>query len=161
MVRQALSKCKDQLPSTETTELAFVDDDDLRSSIRLDISDASSALHRNDFKAATVLAGAATEALLLWALQNKGINAPLPEMQTKPNGTPDNWGLGQYIEAAQMLGLLQQATVTQAKQAQGFRNLIHPGRVQRQAMPCDRGTALAALSAVELVARDLKAAGRN
>ena len=40
--------------------------------------------------------------------------------------------------------------------AQDFRNLIRPGRAQKHALACDRGTALAALSAVEFVARDLE-----
>jgi hypothetical protein len=155
LLREALKKCRDEYPSFETTELIFVDDDALRNSVRLDISGSSNALHRNDFKAATVLAGAAIEALLLWALQSKGITAPLPDMTTKPKDAPDNWFLHQFIEAAQKLDFLKTETVTQTKQAQNFRNLIHPGRVQRKAQSCDRGTALAAMSTVELVARDL------
>lgn len=155
LVREALRKCPDQNPSPQTTDLNFIADQPLRDSIRLDMSSASNALHRNDFKAATVLAGSATEALLLWAIQANGINAPLKGMITSPNGRPENWNLGQYIEAAEMLKLLKQDSAIQAKQAKDFRNLIHPGRAQRAAANCDRGTALGALSAVELVVRDL------
>jgi hypothetical protein len=35
-------------------------------------------------------------------------------------------------------------------------HLIHPGRAIRIGQACDRGTALSALAAVELIARDLK-----
>jgi hypothetical protein len=155
LVREALSKCPDQSPVAQTTELAFITDDILRDSIRLDMSSASNALHRNDFKATTVLAGSAIEALLLWAIQGKGVTGPLPGMSTKPSGAPESWNLAQYIEAATNLNLIKEDTAIQANQAKGFRNLIHPGRAQRTALSCDKGTALGALSAVELVARDL------
>jgi hypothetical protein len=61
IVRDVLSKCPDQSPSPATSELAFVTDDALRESIRLDVSTATSALHNSEWKASTVLAGAAVE----------------------------------------------------------------------------------------------------
>ena len=88
------------------------------------MSSASIALLRSDFKAATVLAGSAIEALLLWAIQGKGVNAPLPGMITNPKGRPENWNLGQYIEAAEKLTLLKQDTAIQATMARDLRNLI-------------------------------------
>lgn len=66
LIREVLAKCPDQAPSPATADLAFVTDGGLRDSIRLDISTATSALHNGEWKAATVLAGAAAEALLLW-----------------------------------------------------------------------------------------------
>ena len=72
LVRAALGKCPDERPSPGTADLAFVSDTALRESIRLDISSASEALHRSDFKASTVLAGSAIEALLLWSLTGCG-----------------------------------------------------------------------------------------
>lgn len=155
LIREALVKCPDQMPAPSTTELAFVTDDELRDSIRLDISEAFDALHRSDFKSATVLAGSAIEALLLWALQNGGHSAAPSGMKNRPKGPPENWDLPQYIEAATILCLIDKETGDQASRAKDFRNLIHPGRAQRLAMSCDRGTALAALAGVELVARDL------
>jgi hypothetical protein len=156
LVRNALSKCPDQRPAPGTTELAYVTDVALRESIRLDISSASDALHRSDFKAATVLAGSAIEALLLWALQKGQITGPLNGMKTGAKGPPENWVLAQLVEAAQTLKLIKPETVQQCSQARDFRNLIHPGRSQRLSVSCDRGTALAALAGAELVARDLK-----
>ena len=77
-------------------------------------------------------------------------------MKNKPKGPPETWDLAQYIEAAMILQLIKRETGDQAILAKGFRNLIHPGRAQRLATSCDKGTALAALAGVEFVARDLK-----
>jgi hypothetical protein len=70
LVREALAKCPDQYPSPQTTALAFITDRALADSIRLDIGSAADALHRNDFKGATVLAGSAMETLLLWKVSH-------------------------------------------------------------------------------------------
>jgi hypothetical protein len=154
LIREILAKCPDQAPSSTTTELAFITDHDLRRNVRLDLSTATSALHNGEWKAATVLAGAAYEALLLWAIQN----APgLPSLPTKPKGSPEDWGFGDYIQVSAALGLIESATAQQAALAKNFRNLVHPGRAQRLDEVCDRGTALTALAAVELIARDLSA----
>ncbi len=153
LIREVLAKCPDQAPSPTTTALAFITDNDLRDSVRLDISTATSALHNGEWKAATVLAGAASEALLLWAIQNAPGLASLP---IKPKGSPEDWGLGDYTAVATALGLIKSTTAQQAQLAQNFRNLIHPGRAQRLGDVCDRATALTALAAVELLARDLR-----
>jgi hypothetical protein len=150
LVRTALSKCPDQIPSPATADLTFIADVDLRNSIRLDISTATSALHNREWKASTVLAGSAAEALLLWAISNS------PNLASVPNSASlDNWSLGQYITTAEKLGLIKGNTATQARLAQNFRNLVHPGRSQRLGEACDRGTALTALAAVEHIVRDL------
>jgi hypothetical protein len=69
VLREMLAKCPDQRPSATTKELAFITDAALRDSIRLDLGTANSALHNSEWKASTVLAGAAVEAMLLWAIQ--------------------------------------------------------------------------------------------
>jgi hypothetical protein len=152
VIREALVKCPDQAPSQMTAELTFVSDASLRDSIRLDISTATSALHNGEWKAATVLAGAAAEALLLWAIKNASALSTLPN---QPKGTPDDWTLGQYITIATALALISESTAQQLLLARNFRNLIHPGRAQRLAETCDRAAALVALAAVECVVRDL------
>ena len=152
ILRQALAKCPDQIPSPETSGLAFIADSVLRDNIRLDISTATSALHNGEWKAATVLAGAAAEALLLWAVTN----APgLSTLAQKPKGSPEEWGLGDYIKVATSLNLIEDNTKDLAILAKNFRNLIHPGRTQRFGEVCDRATALTALAAVECIVRDL------
>jgi hypothetical protein len=156
LVRAALSICPDERPALGTADLVFVTDGALRESIRLDISSASEALHRSDFKASTVLAGSAIEALLLWSLQDAGQTGPVTGVKTGAKGSPEGWTLAQLIEAAEMRGLIKSETALQCSQARDFRNLIHPGKSQRLSVTCDRGTALAALAAAELVSRDLK-----
>ncbi len=68
LVHRMLSKCPDEAPAAGTEELKFVTDQALRNSLRPDLSAAESALHNGEWKAATVLAGSAIEALLLWSV---------------------------------------------------------------------------------------------
>lgn len=167
IVRSALAKCKDEAPTRATTELTFITDADLGDSIRLDISEANRALTEGQWKAATVLAGSAVEALLLWALEEHEKTHPgaraaavaalvgSPALPRQPNADHQRWDLNDYIAVTGHMGLVMPTTVTQASQAREFRNLIHPGRAQRLGQKCDRATALAALAAVEFVVRDL------
>jgi hypothetical protein len=154
LVREALSKCPDQNPSAQITELNFITDRDLADSIRLDIHSATEALHRNDFKGATVLSGSAIEALLLWKIRDVGISSPIPGMRRNVKPAPEDWFLEDYITAAELRGLIKSDTAKQARLAQNFRNLIHPGRTLRLAQACNRGTAHGALSAVHLIISD-------
>src|SRR5579872_1159926 len=66
LLRSALAKCPDEAPALGTTELVFLGDPELRESIRRDISAANQDMANGEWKGATVLAGSATEALLLW-----------------------------------------------------------------------------------------------
>jgi hypothetical protein len=167
LVRQALAQCPDQAASATTQELSFINDPDLRASIRLDLSGANGDLAQGEWKGATVLAGSATEALLLWVLQQREKQKPGTLSTTvtallgnktltkKPAADPEAWGLHEYVEVAGAVGVIKPETVVQCRQARFFRNLIHPGKAQRLGQKCDRGTALAALAAVEFVVRDL------
>jgi hypothetical protein len=155
LVREALSKCPDQNPSPQTTALTFIKDKTLGDSIRLDISSATDALHRNDFKGTTVLAGSAMEALLLWKIRDEGITAPIAGMRKNAKPSPEEWTLEDYITVSDKRKWINANTVGQSRLAQNFRNLIHPGRAIRLAQACDRGTALGALAAVHLIVADL------
>ncbi|POF63868.1 hypothetical protein [Novacetimonas maltaceti] len=155
ILRDALEKCPDQIPSPMTTELAFIEDADLRNSIRLDISAATNALHNGEWKAATVLAGSASEALLLWAIEK---SPDLSTLEERPKGSPERWDFSGYITVATSLKLIKDNTKKITEIAKYFRNLIHPGRAQRLSEVCDRATALTALAAVESIARDLASA---
>jgi hypothetical protein len=69
----------------------------------------------------------------------------------------DKWELGDHIAVAEELGVLfTPDTLTEARLTQNYRNLIHPGREDRLAQRCDKGTARVALAAVEHTASDLK-----
>jgi hypothetical protein len=99
-----------------------------------------------------VLAGAAVEALLLWAITNKKASNDIEKARRSviamASRDPNNWVLDGYIKVARALGLIEDETEKQADLAKDFRNLIHPGRSARLAKVCDRGTALSALAAV-------------
>jgi hypothetical protein len=157
-IRELLMKCPDEAPTSGTATLPFISDADLRESIRNDISAANQALHDGLWKGSTVLAGAAVEALLLWAIQRQPTNrietARANVLGPNASTNPERWGLDEYIRVAKHLRLIKDETQKQTVLARDFRNLIHPGRSARKGQ-CDRGTALSALAAVELVVRDL------
>ena len=167
LIQQALVACPDEGPAAGTEPLAFIGDLELRESIRLDLSAAHRDLSAGEWKGATVLAGSATEALLLWALQEHDVRHPgalatatraLVAAGTIPHPRdpkPEEWILHTYVEVAAHLGLIPPNTATQVRLAKDFRNLIHPGRAQRLGQKPDRPTAHAALAAALAVARDL------
>lgn len=166
LLYRTLSNCPDDAASPETVEMAFITDANLRDSIRRDIAAADRDLVNGEWKGATVLAGAATEALLLWALQEKSKAADvsaavtalidLKKLSKRSDPTdPETWHLHEYIEVALHLKLISARAAKAAALAKDFRNLIHPGRSQRLGQVCDVGTAHQALAAVNLVARDL------
>jgi hypothetical protein len=103
------------------------------------------------------------EALLHWCLQDPSLGeAAVDGVVDALSGTKkrsfnqiDRWYLDQFIEVAAYLDLLTPDTVTAAKLAQNFRNLIHPGRAARLEQTCDRATAYSAIGALEHVIRDL------
>src|ERR1700732_1902197 len=101
-VRDLLAKCPDEIPSPGTTALLFIADIDLRDSIRNDISAANRALVDGLWKAATVLAGAVAEALLLWAITYRKSASDVENARAAviPSAPPDpnRWDLGGYIK---------------------------------------------------------------
>jgi len=171
VVRQAMVRYPDELPSPQTASLSFVADQPLRHALRVDISSVNQALANGEWKAATVLAGSVIEALLMWALQDPArtaiVDASGPggrmlakarrygSAATTPSAAFEDGALSEYLDIAAEIGLLQPRTLEQADIARDFRNLIHPGRAKRVGQVCDRGIALAAVGALEHVGRDL------
>lgn len=162
-LRWVLGMCPDEFPpATSTDDLAFIVDDDLRASVRSDIGAAERAFSNTEWKAATVLAGSAIEALLLWAITEgpsanfAGAFAGASAAGTKPHQTDANrWDLAQFISGAEALKIINKDTIQAVSLAREFRNLIHPGRAARLGKICDRGTAHSALGALHHVVRDL------
>ena len=140
----------------------------MRESIRLDISGANRDTENGEWKGGTVLAGSATEAAVLSAMQEAESATPgtiagaattlvtAGTLARRPRASPDQWDFIELIEVARHLALIETETATQTRLCKDFRNLIHPGRAVQLGQACDRGTALSALAAVELVIRDLK-----
>lgn len=161
LIRKALANCPDEAPAPSTAELIFITDGGLRTNLRTDIGAVYRVLSNGEWKAATVLAGSAVEALLLWALQQKPmaeITDAIKRAKLKKQRKSDDlewWDLHDYIEVAEKLSIITDNTANQARLAKDFRNLIHPGRSQRFAQECNRATAYSAIAAVEHVVHDL------
>jgi hypothetical protein len=153
-ILKTLANCPDEAPAPATRGLEFISDAALRDVLRADMSTASSALTNHEYKASTVLAGSVVEAMLLWALQTHG-EVSVRAASSVPNEPLNKWSLDPMIKAGHACGLIGDDTRKQAELAQNFRNLIHPGRQARLSEKCDRGTALAALAAIERVSSDL------
>jgi hypothetical protein len=160
VIRRTLELCRDEYLPTESAELAYITDPELRESFLRDITAADRALNNAEYKAATVLAGATIEALLHWRLQQSPpttneIDIAKQKLTPTPPSDIDRWTLHNYIEVAAKLKILKPDTASAARLAQNFRNLIHPGRAKRLSQTCDRATAHSAIGALEHVIRDL------
>jgi len=167
IIRNTLSKCPDEGVEKSTSDLPFISIQELKDNLRIDISSANQALQNGEWKAATILAGATIEAVLLYVLESLQSSDPSKIMASISNLIPkgifdqspgnnlNKWSLHQLIEVAADLDLIKKETAIQTKLAQNFRNLIHPGRSVRKNQVCNRGTALSALAALELVINDL------
>jgi hypothetical protein len=124
LIRHILAQCPDEFPSATTAALIFISDPALRDSIRLDISSSNQALNNGEWKAATVLAGAAIEALLLWAVQEPTVQQlratavtaaiQLGTLQTGVPNNPVNWNLHQFIEVTHQMQMISDDTRTAA-----------------------------------------------
>lgn len=169
MVRRALALCPDEAPSPLVSGLEFVDDEDFRRQLRIDMSAMERATIHGEWKAATILGGSVVEALLLWKMQlsdrrtitkavtellDKG-SGFLPKLTRRPPKKLEDWNLYQLVLLSWKSGLISDDTAKQCDLLRNFRNLIHPGRTQRLEQVCDKGTAYAAAAAVEAVCRDL------
>lgn len=168
IVHATLAACPDAVADPSTSALTFISDASLAESLRLDLSAAHTALGRGEWKAATVLAGALVEALLLWAVNRHSdsnraaaIQAALTSevLKQKPRPAVEDWQLGDFIEVSGELACIRNGTRDEARRTKDYRNLIHPGAAIRTQTTCDHGTALVAVGTAEHVVRDLAAKG--
>jgi hypothetical protein len=134
-IRRLMMHCHDELPPPEP-ELPFIADTDVRLGIEDRIGAAWTDFNAREWMGATVFAGAALEALLLWALKQVTL--------TNPPKRP----LADLISLATSNGVIDAATEQQAGLAKDARNLVHPGRALRSGEACNKATALAARAAV-------------
>lgn len=164
LLRRALESCPDEPVAAQAKRLTFIADKDLQEALAADMSAIDRALSNAEWKAATVLGGSFVEALLLWALNQQPIalvqakaKALVKEktLHRQPDTNIEKWDLHQYITVATKMQLTAPETLQQCDLLRGFRNLIHPGRAQRLRQKCDRGTAFAAVAAIEAILRDL------
>jgi hypothetical protein len=161
-LRRLLMNLDDERTPATTAGLPFIEDYELRESIRADIAAADAAFIGQEWKAATVLGGAVVEALLLWAIgqRNSEIFGALKKLKTtkrlspKIGSDPQGWSLETYKVVAEELGIISGNAVLLITLAQGFRNLIHPGKAIRTGERCTRSTAHSALAAMARLIED-------
>src|SRR3984957_18227065 len=115
-IRRLMKKCHDELPLAEP-ELPFISDEDIRFGVEDRIHAAWIDFNAREWMGATVFAGAALEALLLWAL--KQVN--LVEMPKRPL---DELQLAELIRFAVKNGVIDQASEQQAGLARDARYLV-------------------------------------
>jgi hypothetical protein len=160
IIHNLLMKCPDEAISSKTAGLEFIDDIDFRDSLRLDLSSANSTLSNGEWKAATILSGSVTEALLLWAInkvkpaRQSDIDDAMEKCNIKEKD-PNKWVLAQYNNVAKELKIIQGETYKLVDLARQFRDLIHPGREIRENAKCSKATAYSGIAAVERVIEDV------
>jgi hypothetical protein len=164
VLRQILMTCPDEPTDAVELRLAFLADPELQTSIAADVTSAEAAVAEGRYKTACVMAGAAIEALLLWALQKRtdaerdaAFNTAQAERKARnvallSNAGPDlrRWPLENYVEVSRQLGVVTATTADAAMLAKDFRNLIHPGRAERLQVRATRGAAAQAVAAMLL-----------
>lgn len=159
-IRDALANLPDQVVPKSTATLTFLNDPEMAESLRADIATASSALRNGEWKAAAVLSGSVIEALLFWALQ-KTHTEKIQAHAIGPKKPLERWNLAEYIDAADKFRCIGSNTVTEARRAQDYRNLIHPGRAIRLGIWCDLGAAHIAVGALDHVINDLRSGSNH
>ncbi len=172
VVHDILCELPDEAPATAESELPFIADARIRHSIRTDMSNADRALGNGEWKAATVLAGAVIEALLLWAITQRSAadveaaakawelaasSQSVPFSQSVRSKAPDEWHIREYVAMAFHLMEITKGTRDASLLAGNFRNLIHPGRVLRLGTEASRGDAHVAIGAMRKVSDDIAA----
>ncbi len=162
-LRGLLLKCPDEGVIAAISPFTFILDPIFREALRLDLTSANEAFLHDEWKPSTVMAGSVLEAILLNALltchqNNPGaipgvVKALLNAKRFRKDPGPDleSWHLPPMIEVAAELGLIPGNALDLCRVAKDFRNLIHPGCTLRLGQKCTRGTARAALAAVDLV----------
>lgn len=153
-VRRLMQQCRDELPPVPP-ELPFIADQDTRLGIQDRIQAAWTDFNAREWMGATVFAGGALEALLLWALKQSAAGT-LASGGARDNAKSfDKLFLAELIERAAEIGLISGETRNQVRLAKDARNLVHPGKAARSGASCSEATALTGLAGLYRVIDDL------
>lgn len=142
--------------ATPEPELPFIADLDIRNGIQDRIQAAWIDFVAREWMGATIIAGNALEALLLWALKQLDVDRADEITRQQRDEALDKQNLGDLIRKANNAALISEDASAQACIAKDARNLLHPGRVARCGEVCSKATALAALAAIYRIIEDLK-----
>lgn len=144
-IRRLVLSCPDELPRPEP-ELLFMTDEAARIGAEAKVHAAWINFKAGEWLGATVFAGCALEAILLWEVKRSG------EMS---ESTANKKHLTDLIGVARSRELISGPAADLAKLARDGRDLLHPGKVARQGTECTNATALTALAAVAQVVEEL------
>jgi hypothetical protein len=142
-IKRLMQLCHDELPPPEP-ELPFIDDEPRRVGIENQIAAAWASFNSRTWLGASTFAGAAMEAVLLWALQ-----------RSTPEKTFTKTRLVELIDAAVTAQRITRETVAIAHAARDARNLVHPGKVAETGVSCSKAFSLTALAGLYQVIVDL------
>jgi hypothetical protein len=161
VLRRALVKLQDDFPAPKHVDLSFISDPDVREDLSLDVGTAERSLHAGEWKPAMIMAGAVIEDLLHWKLGQVDpakLQVATKAPRAKGKIVPlDAWKLYSMIDVAEELGVLRNAnTITSARVAKDYRNLIHPGRRSRKAERPTRARAYVAIGGMYGVIDELR-----
>jgi hypothetical protein len=153
-VRRLMQQCQDELPPPEP-ELPFIEDADRRAGIEDQLNTAWSNFRAQNWLGATTFAGAASEAILLWAIE-KSTSAGGAKYKKPPN----EMTLFELIDESRKRELISNDTATLAHMTRDARNLIHPGKVSRSGVSCTRASALTALAGLYRIVEEIKTSSK-
>jgi hypothetical protein len=105
---------------------------------------------------ATTSAAVALEAVLLWEIKRLR-RSGLEEVRKKAEKSPDEMVLAELIDEAMDKRSISGGAAKQAHLARDARNLVHPGKVARSGIACDKATALSAFAGLYRIASELRA----
>ena len=156
LIRRIMESLPDQIIPQHISGLEFISDLDVRNDLRADIASIDDLLHEEQWKAAMVIAGSVTEALLLYTLLDMDQNE-VHKAAKSQNVQRDihEWHLPGYLQVALSLRVISQDCYEQARIGQNYRNLIHPGKERREGRKASRGAALSSAAGLHGVLEEM------
>lgn len=149
-IRRLLATCPDEIPPE--IELPFVTEIEVRNGIEELVKTAWTNYRVAEWAGATVFAGTAIEALLLWLVRRQQDG----QTPIDPDQDPLNkLRFEDLVKRTEEGKWLNKSTIEQIRHGQAARNLIHPGRSIRLGKTCNRATSLTAFAAFYSLAEDL------
>lgn len=126
----------------------FIIDDRFRKCLEADYEELTTAIYNECWKAAHVLAGSIVEAILVDYL----IASDFTE---RTNKDPLQMHLVDIIQVCRDEGIVTEKIAGLSHVVRGYRNLIHPGRLVRNAEVVDENGATVAITLVNMVAGEI------
>jgi hypothetical protein len=164
-IRKLLENCPDQRIPDKFAGFEFITDDHYRRQLLMEMLSVEDLLKDSQWKAVMVMASSLMEAIFCECLMNvpaadlePAVQAAIDDGAIRKNtkGSPENWNLPTYVHVARQVGLITERTKQQALLAGDYRNLVHPGKTRREAVTCNRATALSVVAGLEHVVDDIE-----